>query len=62
MVPVSTIIGSAPRITIEFRYTNSGWPSASCTEWITQVSGATFVGGTSLVGQIGAKDIRMSPS
>jgi hypothetical protein len=60
-VPVSTIIGWAPRITIEFRYTNSGWPSAGCTWWITHVSGATRDGGTYVVGASGAKVMQSLP-
>ena len=53
-VPVSTMTGSLPRITIELMYTNNGCPSASCTWWMTNVSSATFVGGTLIVGAIGA--------
>src|SRR5829696_6750863 len=54
-VPVSTIIGSAPRITIEFRYTDNGCPRAGCTWWITHVSAAIREGGTYVVGASGAK-------
>src|SRR5690348_2153368 len=46
--------GSLPRMTIELRYTNKGWPRAGCTWWITKVSGAICVGGTSRVGTTGA--------
>ena len=43
-VLVSMMTGSLPRITIEFRYTNSGAPVASCTECRIHVSGATSSG------------------
>ena len=61
IVPVSTIIGSAPRITNEFKYTNNGWPSAGWTEWISQVSSAIWSGGTYVVGAIGVNVMARPP-
>ena len=54
-MPVSTITGSEPTITMELMYTCNGCPSASCTWWITHVSSAIFVGGTAVVGARGGK-------
>ena len=59
-VPVSTITGCSPRITIELMKTKSGAPVASCTWCRMKVSLAISVGSTRMVGSSGGNGIESS--